>query len=50
MKIDNKELPPRLISGKVTPTTGNKPTAIDTFVTTNNIKIAEILPENIFAK
>ena len=50
MKIDNKELPPKLISGKVTPTTGNKPTAIDILVIIDNIKIAEMLPENIFAK
>ena len=50
VKIDNRELPPKLRSGRVTPTTGRTPIVIDIFVNIKNKNIQVILPDNIFEK
>tara|TARA_B100000925_G_C21635380_1_gene314864 strand:+ start:311 stop:475 length:165 start_codon:yes stop_codon:yes gene_type:complete len=48
--IDNNELPPRLNKGRVTPTTGRSPIAIETFVIINRTNIHVMLPAKIFEK
>lgn len=48
--MDNNELPPKLTSGNVTPTTGRTPTAIDIFVIISITNIQVILPDNNLEK
>ena len=48
--IDSNELPPKLSRGSVTPTTGNRPTAIDTLVIIKRTNMHVMLPARIFEK